>query len=332
MGGDATSKLTRINQSVGLDDPVPQRSDGNGGWVGGSSTFDKYMPWSGMTKRTINGTKGECVVVDIPKFWYKWTPDSVGNGITLQISNEPVDGFYVSYPMSIGRYLCGSSYLSQSGVMPVTSVSGSTMQSKIASNGITNARAMIFSSFLAIQMLYLVEYADFNSQNCIGYGCSSSGSIEQTGGTDSMTYHTGTNTESIDAYGVTQYRHIEGLWNNVSQYIDDISMENRIYKHGAIQLFACPSSNGVASKLSVTEYSYTQHQGQFVAPSETVPSTNNMDSYICDQFIITGSADSNSRMAVGGRAYNSKLNGISRVAKGSYTDAYSDVGCRMIII
>jgi len=41
------------------------------------------------------------------------------------------------------------------------------------------------------------------------------------GYTDSMTYHTGTKLSSRTTYGLgTQYRHIEGLWDNVLDWCD----------------------------------------------------------------------------------------------------------------
>ena len=71
-------------------------------------------------------------------------------------------------------------------------------------------------------MLYLVEYANWNSQATIGYGCSPSGSKFNLGATDSMVYHTGTTAANRTTYGSVQYRHIEGLWDNVFDWCDGI--------------------------------------------------------------------------------------------------------------
>ena len=41
------------------------------------------------------------------------------------------------------------------------------------------------------------------------------------GYTDNMTYHTGTTQSSRTSYGLgEQYRHIEGLWDNVYDWLD----------------------------------------------------------------------------------------------------------------
>lgn len=72
-----------------------------------------------------------------------------------------------------------------------------------------------------IQMLYLVEFADWNSQTKIGYGCGNDSATENMGATDGMPYHTGTMQTSRTTYGVgVQYRYIEGLWENVYDWLD----------------------------------------------------------------------------------------------------------------
>lgn len=54
-------------------------------------------------------------------------------------------------------------------------------------------------------MLYLVEYANWNSQATIGYGCSPRNNKFNMGATDAMTYHTGTSAASRTTYGSVQY-------------------------------------------------------------------------------------------------------------------------------
>ena len=72
-----------------------------------------------------------------------------------------------------------------------------------------------------IKMLYLVEFADWNSQDTIGYGCESNVVGTSINGlTDNMRYHTGTNVSSRTSYGAVQYRNIEGLWSGVYDWVD----------------------------------------------------------------------------------------------------------------
>ena len=71
-----------------------------------------------------------------------------------------------------------------------------------------------------VGMLFLVEFADWNGQTAIGYGCSQSSSKQNNGRTDSMQYHTGTTAANRTTYGFTQYRNIEGWWDNVYDWMD----------------------------------------------------------------------------------------------------------------
>lgn len=229
-GSDATT-WTRTDDAALFANPSPQYSDGNGGWVGGSSPFDELMPWSGMqiVEDAEAGT-----LVSIPKFYYKWTRN--GNAMKLQISPTAQEGFFTSPAHAdrgdgvgerdvvyVGRYHCASGYKSQTGVNPLASQTRATFRSGIHALG-TSIWQYDFAMYWTICMLYLVEFADWNSQGVIGGGCSDSGSVQAMGLTDSMTYHTGTTNATIGAtnYGHIQYRHIEDLWANVRDWCDGI--------------------------------------------------------------------------------------------------------------
>ena len=232
-GSDATT-WTRTDDAALFANPSPQHSDGNGGWVGGSSPFDNLMPWSGMqiVEDAEAGT-----LVSIPKFYYKWTRFGTGNvGMKLQISDKPQEGFLTSPAHAdrgdgvgerdvvyVGRYHCASGYKSQAGVNPLANQTRATFRSGIHALG-TNIWQFDFAMYWTICMLYLVEFADWNSQAKIGGGCSDDYSIQAMGLTDGMTYHTGTTNTVIGAtnYGHIQYRHIEDLWANVRDFCDGI--------------------------------------------------------------------------------------------------------------
>ena len=91
---------------------------------------------------------------------------------------------------------------------------------------------------MTIWMLYLVEFADWNSQKTIGKGCGNNSATENMGYTDSMPYHTGTTLASRDSYGLgTQYRYIEGLWDNVYDWGDGC-----YYNSNGLNIINTPSS------------------------------------------------------------------------------------------
>jgi hypothetical protein len=77
--------------------------------------------------------------------------------------------------------------------------------------------------YWTICMLYLVEFANWNSQAKIGYGCGNNSSIQSVGASDVMPYHTGTIQSSRSTYGIgVQYRYIEGLWETIRMFVDGI--------------------------------------------------------------------------------------------------------------
>ena len=84
---------------------------------------------------------------------------------------------------------------------------------------------MDFAQFWYVNMLFLVEFADWNGER-IGRGCSTNGSKMNNGQTDAMGYHTGTTAASRDSYGFTQYRNIEGWWDNVYDWMDGCYYNN----------------------------------------------------------------------------------------------------------
>lgn len=216
------TKGTRTDAAAGFSDPNPAVNNGTG-----SSPFDSLMPWAGMVKETRTGG----VMVKEPKYWFKWT--KTGKKLKLQIADGPVDGFHVD-PVNmdkgdglgeldfsyIGRYHCASgTYKSETNKAQQVSITRSAARTSIHNLG-ANIWQMDFAQMWYVGMLYLVEFADWNGQKTIGYGCSAAGSKENNGKTDAMQYHTGTTAANRTTYGYTQYRNIEGWWDNVYDWMD----------------------------------------------------------------------------------------------------------------
>lgn len=223
--GGSNPAWTRTDAAANFPDPQPAVNNGNG-----SSPFDDIVPWSGM--EIVQDPQAK-TLVSIPKYYYKWTRN--GTSMKLQISPDPQDGFLVSPAHAdrgdgagerdvvyVGRYHCADLWItSDTGAKPTTRITRSDARSRIHDLG-TNIWQYDFAMYWTIMMLYLVEYANWNSQAVIGYGCSPSGAIFKTGLTDSMLYHTGTTAANRTTYGCCQYRHIEGLWDNVYDWCDGI--------------------------------------------------------------------------------------------------------------
>ena len=222
--GTASTTWSRTDAAETFVNPTPAVNNGNG-----SSPFDTIMPWAGMVVED-DATAGK--LVKIPKYWFKWTRS--GNGMKLQISNGPEAGFHVSPAHAdrgdgkgerdyvyVGRYHCNTSYKSQAGSQPAANMTRAAARSSIHNLGSTYWQ-YDYAMYWTIMMLYLVEYANWNSQATIGYGCSPSNAKFNMGATDNMVYHTGTSAASRTTYGSVQYRHIEGLWDNVYDWCDGI--------------------------------------------------------------------------------------------------------------
>lgn len=225
--GSSSTVLTRTDDAVGFVNPDPYVADGN---HPGSSPFDSIMPWAGIERVTIDSNE----LVKIPKFWFKVT--KTGSAMTFQIANYAAEGFHVSPAhmdrgdgagerdyVYVGRYHCSSTdYKSTSGSSPKVSITRSAARTSIHNLG-SDYWQFDFAMFWTIRMLYIVEFADWDSQKVIGYGCGNTSYVVTMGYTDSMPYHTGTMASSRTTYAAsTQYRYIEGIWDNVLDWCDGI--------------------------------------------------------------------------------------------------------------
>ena len=241
---NSSTALTRItktndpNNYVNTDITTsPSPAVGNGS---GSSPFDDYMPWKGMDEynivdNTVGAKRGESgfsrsskdVMVYIPEFYYKVVNDSSSSKRYFYIANKAITGFE-KHPGSgryVGRYNTSSIISNTSSVTgqpPQVNITRATARSGARTRG--NKWALYdYASWCAVWLLYLIEYADWNSQSKIGRGwVDGHSSAISCGGTDGMVYHTGRASGS-DGSTAVQYRHIENPWGNINEWIDGIN-------------------------------------------------------------------------------------------------------------
>lgn len=330
--GTSTTLWSRTDDAAGFVNPSPAVNNGSG-----SSPFDNLLPWSGMVKET-DSTAG--TLVKIPKFWYKWTTN--GSKLKLQIADMAADGFSVSPAhmdrgdgkgerdyVYIGRYHCASGYKSTTGVAQQTNITRSTARTNIHNLGSAYWQ-MDYAMRVTIWMLYLVEFADWNSQKVIGYGCSASGSKVNNGQTDSMSYHTGTTAANRTTYGHTQYRYIEGLWDNVYDWMDGC-----YYNGSGLNIIVNPanfsdSSNGtVAGSMPSGGYpnamkiSTVSGLGWVLMPSSTGGSDS---TYVPDYWYFYSS---NPCLLVGGNCGQNLYLGLFYVGCDGASGSGASIGCRL---
>lgn len=202
----------------------------------GSSPFDACMPWSGMEEYNVTSGKvgpkfGESgfsrsnadVVVFIPEFYYRVIDDASGKKRYFYVADKKISGFE-KHPGSgryVGRYNTGSGHVSRTGMSPLVSITRASARSGAKSKG-SGWYEYDYASWCAIGLLYIVEYADWDTQSKIGKGYSSGSSAISSGGTDGMTYHTGRG-YGTDGKTAVQYRHIENPWGNVFDWVDGVN-------------------------------------------------------------------------------------------------------------
>ena len=343
--GSSSPQMTRTDAAMNFTDPNPVYKDSSTKeYTTGSSPFDNLYPWSGMVieERTA-GT-----MVKIPKFWFKLSVNTTTNALKLQVANGPAEGFSVSPAhidrgdgigerdyMYVGRYHCSSSdYKSTTGVKPKVSIGRSAARSNISSLG-TNIWQYDYTTLTTIRMLYIVEFANWNSQATIGYGCAPTGStsaVRNMGYTDSMTYHTGTDRTSRTTYGGTQYRWIEGLWDNCYDWCDGIYFNNT-YVYSILrpsyfsdttygtQVGTRSYSGGYISGFwvsSVNNFNWFMYPSVFSGTSST---------YICD---VSPSSTYTTTLCVGGTTGQSQDVGLFYFNYKGASDTSSQIGCRLI--
>ena len=237
----ALTRLTKSNDPNGLvnvnitTNPSPAVGTG-----AGSSPFDNYLPWSGMDEyniinNAVSYKKGQSgfsrsnydTVVFIPEYYFRIIDDAANKKRYFYIADKAKSGF-TKHPGSgkyVGRYNTISGYYSKTGSQPLANMTRATARTNSKNKG-SKWGQYDFASWCAVWLLYLVEFADWNSQATIGVGICNGSSMSNTGGTDGMSYHTGTAASSRTATGAVQYRNIENPYGNIWEWIDGVNFSD----------------------------------------------------------------------------------------------------------
>nr|DAM43859.1 MAG TPA: tail collar fiber protein [Caudoviricetes sp.] len=263
----ALTRLTKANDPnklVTVDiktEPVPAVGTGSG-----SSPFDSYMPWMGMEEVDIDASgrvypanrtsPSSATCVKIPQFYYK--VEKSGNIFRYYIADGPIDGFSLhpgseSYVARYEGYLVnksgGQALCSYSNTPAKTGLTRAEFRN-YAKNFASNAQLYDFAAWCAYDLLYLVEYADWDSQKKIGQGLSNNPSANKTGLTDAMVYHTGRAHSGDNA--AVQYRGVENPWGNVREWVDGINIGER-------SVYICTDPENYVDNTA-TNYTYSNIQ------------------------------------------------------------------------
>lgn len=217
---------------------------------------------------TEDGSNGQ-VMVEVPAFYYKRTKIDEDTTETY-ISMLPLSGYklhpwfydingkartkaYISayegsiYDVSAVAYLMndeqvadfttgtGDKLSSIAGAKPCSGLTQNLVISNsriLATNRGTGWQQLHLNAVSAIQMLYMVEYANLNSQTKIGQGVvniADDGSTNKsmvTGGTSSLGNKSG-KAAGTDGLVSISYRGIENFWGNIWKWVDGLNIQNQ---------------------------------------------------------------------------------------------------------
>lgn len=335
--GTSTTKWERTDKAKSFEDtpPIPYY---NGITTESYSPFDNISPWKDMVvvEDPIVGS-----LVQIPKFYYKLIQEKTG--IKIQISNDPVEGFSVSPAhmdrgdgqgerdvVYVGRYHCAKdTFKSVPGLTPQANKTRSMFRTNIHDLGEDIWQAD-FAMRFTIWLLYIVEFADWNSQTVIGYGCGNGVSSDIMGYTDSMPYHTGTTKTSKTEYGCsTQYRNIEGLWDNVIDYLDgcyynnyglNIILNPNDFSDTSNGIFIGKPLNGFPSKFAINSAAGFS----LIYP---IANGGSETTYSCDSWAYQGM---NHCLAIGGYYMQNLMRGILGISNAPENYTGQEYGSRLM--
>ena len=352
---DSTSltRLTTSNDSIVTQnikkEPVAAIGTGEG-----YSEFDSYYPWSDVKEYNVIDNKITYsredanfslteydVVVHIPTFYYKVV--STEENVNYYISNKKVEGFE-KHPGSnnyVAKYNTSSEYTSVSNAVPLTSVSRADVRTNARAKG-DNWSQYDYATWNAIQMLYLVEYADWDVQAKIGRGIVDTTLLQQTttvlntGGCDQMKYHTG-RAEGTDGYTQVQYRYIEGLWGNVCEWVDGINIYDQLvylsldYKNYADDTEEGYISTGVTlpSTGKISGIGYSEEFPWAFIPNRSIQDTDYSTPIYVPDKVCSGSGW---RILYTSNNYDGdSLAGLFRFSTSSASDrTHASYGCRLV--
>lgn len=220
----------------------------------GQNDFSNVYPWSEMKRCNLDdsgnvlayfgdptykddGSNGQ-VMVQLPKFWYKseMVIDGGQKKYRWWIADAPVEDFKlhpafirngvekdVIYIGAYEGYVSEGMLHSRAGVKPTAS------RTIVRFRQDAQARGAIwhqqdFLTTCAIQLLYLIEYAHFDSQTKIGQGITGDSDHHQTG--ETAQYGNQSFGYPNNAKTAMSYRGIENLFGNYWKWVDGININN----------------------------------------------------------------------------------------------------------
>lgn len=334
--------LTRLGLASSFADPAPATAlDGTG-----TSPFDTISPWKDMKRyNIIDGAVAYSqddagfsetdydTVVYIPEFYYTAQKDTENSKWLWAISPTPIEG-YVKHQGS-GRYVGrfhtsgdSSAVYSKSGVAPLVNKSLDNFRTYHHNKG-EKWYTLDIATWSALQMLYLVEFANFHSQSMLGNGHSTN-SAGSTGGTTGASYHT-LKRSSAD----NMYRWVENPFSQVYDWVDGVlTSAKAVYTGVDNDRFTSAVSSLSATSITllssgyITGFGYSEECPYALIPDAA--SGGSSTTYVPD-YVYSGTGTRG--VFVGGNYYSYDNYGFfyfNAFNSPSYTDTY--LGSRLLFI
>ncbi len=294
-----SSSWERIEDSIGLE------ANAQVGTTAVKNDFDSIGPWSEIisynyntTSKQITATYGDSnfkfdgsngeVLTKIPEFY--WKREQKDGYEYIYISKTNFEGSTKSEEFSVGRYTISepgtTGIYSKSGYAPLVNTTIAAFRTYTRNLG-TGFGQMDWHYFI-LQMLYLVEYADYDSQAKLGPGNTNNTAAVTSGGCDTLGMKSG----SVDKTGKTSmmYRGIEDIYGNVMQFVDGINIkDDQAYicydqsQYASDKFDGCYKPIGytnATSRGSISKLGYDPNNPMVVFPTETIESdSTNINDY-----------------------------------------------------
>lgn len=238
----------------------------NGGTTGVTATVTKTV--SGKAGKGFHMRKARYYVSDVKKSGFKLHPAFIHNG-------KEKNFIYLSafegslFDSSVGNYIYddaqvadftvtnGDKLCSIANVKPISGSSQDLIRSKtriLANNRGTGWQQAYGATVAATQMLFMIEYASFNTQSKIGVGNTNKPWLEDginyselTGATTNLGNASGAVT-NVNGINIVTYRGEENFWGNIWKWVDGLN----IYAYGENSLYV--ADNGFTDNINTSPY------------------------------------------------------------------------------
>lgn len=315
----------------------------NNGSVSYYLNKDNYTQKEGGGTADLTGGDGD-VMVEIPKIGYRlW---SSGSYQYVSVTTDPAKENYCYYAHSLNSdgdcdkiyygayygYINSNNLYSRSGVSPTVSTSLTDFRSYAANRGTGYSLESFFPRTL-MQCLYVIMYKNLDSQTALGQGLTNVSAKVNTGGTNSQSFCYGTTSGSNQV----KFLGIEDFWGNLYGWLDGIYCDssrniktdyrNSVFTGTNGDNFQFSTATGASSNYSgyINKIMGTNTTG-FVKDYNN--NTDGSDStYFAD---YSGVYSSGFGYCGGYWILGASAGTFYLYLSGSASDAYSDVGARLI--